>query len=355
MDTYHFLRTSFTSSGVDVCHVACFATLVWSLRKLLNTLGQQFSQCILVQDYDDVVPCRFHYTMMAWLPSYFADTLSLNLSQAAQLSLLPPVAAIVASSIAGTAGDALISKGMPVVQVRKLAQCTAFLGPAMCLAGASLTDGSHLKVGKQSPCSFATQSQLTVFVWTLLLAASCTQHAYNTAKLAAQSCSMTFSSPSSRPLTCDWWSAALITGGLGLASFSLAGLYCNHADLSPRYAPVLLGLTNTSAAIPGIIGVTITGAILDKTGSWPLALFAPSIAFFVTGSAVFAAWGSSDQQSFENNSPFAVEKYAQPLYSGLHHAKRLAGGVKAQVPKLDQQVVKGFVSQVYRIFKQKQI
>ena len=85
---------------------------------------------------------------MAWLPSYFADTLSLNLTQAAQLSLLPPVAAIVASSIAGTAGDALISKGMPVVQVRKLAQCTAFLGPALCLAGASLADDSHLKVGK---------------------------------------------------------------------------------------------------------------------------------------------------------------------------------------------------------------
>ena len=95
---------------------------------------------------------------MAWLPSFFADTLSLNLTQAAQLSLLPPVAAIVASSIAGTGGDALISKGMPVVQVRKLAQCTAFLVPALCLTGASLTDDSHLKVGMylhcvQSACS----------------------------------------------------------------------------------------------------------------------------------------------------------------------------------------------------------
>lgn len=90
--------------------------------------------------------------MMAWLPSYFADTLSLSLTQAAQLSLLPPVAAIIASSIAGTAGDALISKGMPVLRVRKLAQCTAFLGPALCLAGASLTDDSHLKVG-QYPCN----------------------------------------------------------------------------------------------------------------------------------------------------------------------------------------------------------
>ena len=38
---------------------------------------------------------------MAWLPTYFTDTLSLSLSQAAQVSLLPPVAAIAASAIAG--------------------------------------------------------------------------------------------------------------------------------------------------------------------------------------------------------------------------------------------------------------
>lgn len=235
----------------------------------------------------------FHYTMMAWLPSYFADTLSLNLTQAAQLSLLPPVAAIVASSIAGTAGDALISKGMPVVQVRKLAQCTAFLGPALCLAGASLTDDSHLKV-------------------------------------------------------------ALITAGLGLASFSLAGLYCNHADLSPRYAPVLLGLTNTTGAIPGIIGVTITGAILDKTGSWPLALFVPSIVFFVTGSFVFATFASSDQQSFENDAPFAVEKYAQPLYKQLGNAKRLVDNAASGMPHIGWEQVNKFVNKVKGLLKQKQ-
>ncbi len=45
--------------------------------------------------------CRFHYTMMAWLPTYFTDTLSLTLSQAAQVSLLPPIAAIGASLLAG--------------------------------------------------------------------------------------------------------------------------------------------------------------------------------------------------------------------------------------------------------------
>lgn len=51
----------------------------------------------------------------------------------------------------------------------------------------------------------------------------------------------------------------LVTLSLGLAAFSLAGLYSNHADLSPRYASLLLGMTNTTGAVPGIVGVAFTG------------------------------------------------------------------------------------------------
>lgn len=98
--------------------------------------------------------------------------------------------------------------------------------------------------------------------------------------------------------------AGLVTAALGLASFSLAGLYCNHADLSPRHAPVLLGLTNTVGAVPGIVGVAVTGALLDATGSWPIALFAPSIGLFAVGSTVFVKWGSADKQQFINDVPF---------------------------------------------------
>ena len=178
--------------------------------------------------------------------------------------------------------------------------------------------------------------------------------------------------------------AALVTAALGMASFSMCGLYCNHADLSPRYAPFLLGMTNTVGALPGIVGelhlctaatqarpctscaiwrarsatvhpklpwkrasrcghaawhvavacccafssnilvwtvsvpwphpfplpclhctgVAVTGALLDATGSWEWALFAPSILFFVTGTAVFVHYGRSEQQQFDNNTEF---------------------------------------------------
>ena len=33
----------------------------------------------------------FHYTMLAWLPTYFSETLDLNLSQAAQVCCPPAV------------------------------------------------------------------------------------------------------------------------------------------------------------------------------------------------------------------------------------------------------------------------
>ena len=185
--------------------------------------------------------------MLAWLPTYFSETLNLGLAGAAQVSLRPPIAASAASALAGPAADGAVARGVPVGAVRKAAQCAAFLGPAACLVGASLADG---------------------------------------------------------PL-----SVGFVSLSLGLASFSLAGLYCNHADLSPRYAPVLLGLTNTCGALPGIVGVAVTGALYDATDSWALSLFAPSIVLFLTGSAVFVAWGSAEAQDFGGaaDAPFEVE------------------------------------------------
>lgn len=54
-------------------------------------------------------------------------------------------------------------------------------------------------------------------------------------------------------------SVALVALSLGISSFSLVGLYCTHGDMSSKYASVLLGLTNTSGAVPGIIGVAFVG------------------------------------------------------------------------------------------------
>lgn len=193
----------------------------------------------------------FHYTMLAWLPTYFTDSMSLPLSSAAKISLLPPIAALIVSGIAGPSADTLIARGVPTDIVRKGAQTAAFLGPAACLTGASMIHDDPIA------------------------------------------------------------SMALVTLSLGLSSFSLAGLYCNHADLSPKYAPFLIGATNTAGAIPGIVGVVFVGFIYDKTDSWALSLFAPSIVLFVIGTIVFIRYGTATPQNFERksrNSKFSWEK-----------------------------------------------
>jgi ACS family sodium-dependent inorganic phosphate cotransporter len=200
----------------------------------------------------------FHYVMLAWLPTYFVDTLSVDLMHAAQTALLPPLAGIAASAAAGSASDALLARGAPLPAVRKGMQCLAFLAPTACLLGAAT-------LGDRLP-------------------------------------------PSA--------SVGLITVALGVSSFSLAGLYCTHQDLSPKYSSALLGLTNTAGAIPGIVGVAATGLLYDRTGSWAAALFLPTAFFLTTGAVVYTLLGSNAQEDFDADGaddPFEWEAAARAL------------------------------------------
>jgi ACS family sodium-dependent inorganic phosphate cotransporter len=53
-----------------------------------------------------------------------------------------------------------------------------------------------------------------------------------------------------------------------LGSAVAAGFACNHLDIAPRHAGALMGLSNTAGTIPGVIGVTFSGWLVDVTGSW---------------------------------------------------------------------------------------
>ena len=76
----------------------------------------------------------------------------------------------------------------------------------------------------------------------------------------------------------------LLTYSMSVGGFIASGYGANHIDIGPKYAGPLMGITNTAATIPGIVGVFLTGFILDKTGGsyfyvWMLAL---SISFLGT-------------------------------------------------------------------------
>lgn len=183
-----------------------------------------------------------HYTCLSWLPTYFSEELSLNLTEAAWVSVLPPLASIFVTGIASQFADNLITNGVETTTVRKICQTISFLSPATCMILSSLDLGLP-----------------------------------------------------------PWEVVAILTGGLALSSFALSGLYCTHQDISPEYASILLGITNTVGAVPGIVGVALTGYLLDSTHSWGMSLFAPSIFFYLTGTIVWLAFASSKPQSFSED------------------------------------------------------
>ncbi|CAM0953012.1 unnamed protein product [Alopecurus aequalis] len=193
-----------------------------------------------------------HYTCLSWLPTFFSEQLNLNLAEAAWVSILPPLGSMIITSIAAPFADNLISSGVDTTKVRKICQTIAFLSPAAFMMLSSVDLGLP-----------------------------------------------------------PWVIVAFLTSGLALSSFALAGLYCTHQDISREYASILLGITNTVGAVPGIVGVALTGYLVDTTHSWSISLFAPSIFFYLTGTVVWLAFFSSEPQDFNKSASESLTRSNQ--------------------------------------------
>eukprot|EP00884_Botryococcus_braunii_P007563 jgi/Botrbrau1/16808/Bobra.150_2s0035.1 len=194
-----------------------------------------------------------YYTLLAWLPSYFELSLGLNVESSSLLTLIPYIAMICMTPFVGPVADGLVSRGWKVTNVRKLAQGIAFAVPALCMIALSVLTPHGAK---------ATSSIFASSGGNLLAAAI----------------------------------IALMSIAFACGSWSRAGLYCNHQDLSPRFAGALLGVTNTAGAFPGILGVTSVGFLLDRTNSWGASLFLPTAACQLFGMIIYSIFASSERQ-----------------------------------------------------------
>ena len=85
-----------------------------------------------------------------------------------------------------------------------------------------------------------------------------------------------------------------MTVGSALGAFVTGGFAVNHMDIAPRHAGTLMGSTNTAGAIPGIIGVFVTGLILELTGSWVLVFSVAGGVTFI-GLAFYLLFASSEK------------------------------------------------------------
>lgn len=171
------------------------------------------------------VHCWGYFVLLTWLPTYFNQQLGFDLAASSFLSILPWLAMFISANVSGIIADGMRARGISITSIRKIMQSIGLLGPATFLGLVSTTTNPSLAV-------------------------------------------------------------AYMTSALALGAFTQNGVYSNHQDIGPQYAGILLGISNTAAAISGIIGVALTGYILDQTGSWTL-VFSIAIAFYVLGTVAY--------------------------------------------------------------------
>ena len=172
--------------------------------------------------------------LLLWLPTYLHHSFGVTVARVGIYSIVPWIATFVVVNSGGWLADAMLLRGTSVGATRKLMQSCAFgIGALPLLAlPAARTPGAAIAL-------------ITI-------------------------------------------SAA--ANGLGLAAYGV-----NHLDVGPTYAGVLMGISNTIAAIPGIIGVAVTGFIVQASGSFA-AVFYLIAAVDVIGLLGYLRWASGDRK-----------------------------------------------------------
>jgi len=172
--------------------------------------------------------------LLLWLPTYLQHTFGVAVARVGIYSIVPWIASFVVVNSGGWIADAMLLRGTSVGATRKLMQSCAFgIGalPLLALPAA------------RSPAA-------AIALITISAAAN----------------------------------------GLGLAAYGV-----NHLDVGPTYAGVLMGISNTIAAIPGIIGVAVAGFIVQASGSFA-AVFYLIAAVDVIGLLGYLRWASGDRK-----------------------------------------------------------
>ena len=174
------------------------------------------------------------YILLLWLPSYLDHTFHVPLKDLGVMAVVPYLAAFVVGNCSGWLADGLQRRGMRMTAVRKTLQTIAFgLG-------------------------------------------------------AAAVCAMPFAHSAVQAVI-------LATVSIGGTAIGMGGWGVNHLDVAPRYAGILMGISNTFATLPGIIGVAATGFIVQATGSYS-GVFYLAAAVYLVGLVAYDVWGSGERK-----------------------------------------------------------
>lgn len=174
-----------------------------------------------------------YFMYLNWMPTYFYKVLGMNLRASSFMSFVPWLVMAFGSVTAGYVCDYLVNSGVNRTSVRKWIQSLALLGPVPALI--SLSTGS-LTAGQA---------------------------------LVAMTCA------------------------LGLTS--VGQFTANISEVAPRHAGRLFGLSNTFGCFSGILGVSIAGFVVEKTGSFE-SIFLTTAVLNILGTIVWQLFATAEPQ-----------------------------------------------------------
>jgi len=167
------------------------------------------------------------YVLISWLPSYFREAQGLSIANSGFFSAAPWLAMFVVTNAGAAISDRMIRNGASLTRTRKLMQCTGLVGSAAFLLA-------------------------------------------------------------TRDVHAPALALVLLCGAAGTLGLAWSGYAPNGLDISPPHAAQLMGMSNTIATVPGIVGVAVTGWLLDVTGTYSAA-FILTAAVSAVGAVVYAA------------------------------------------------------------------
>jgi len=172
------------------------------------------------------------YILLTWLPTYMNQKLDFDMSKSAFLSVLPFLTMAFTAFFGGLLADLLLTLGLKD-------------GPKGINSDAAASySGAHAEA------LAARKTFVRKLFGAVGLGLACLSFiAINYVRNAYVA------------LLC----IVIALGGTGL---TISGYGVNHLDIAPRYAGLLMGMSNTAATLPGIFGVYLTGIM-----TWPEVFF----------------------------------------------------------------------------------
>lgn len=195
------------------------------------------------------------YVLLGWIPLYFHQVLQIDLGKNGLSAALPYMCGYIGAILFGRLADILVGRGFRVLHVRQLMNGIGFVGSAFFLFS----------------LRFATDAPTAI---------------------------------------------ALLSLTLYCSRASMAGYWVNMIDIGPNHAAHVMGVSNTFATIPGIIGNVVTGKILAATGRWDV-VFGIASLVLIFGAVVFHL-NASDQSIYETGAgASSTSGSSSPEYSGI--------------------------------------